>query len=238
LTNKITGAYVYFNNQLVGVYDLPADVPVIADGPGTILVNAGIDFTGMKNFMAVYPFYNSDSFSLTPAPGKKHVFNPVITYRSAAQIRYKEDFEVGNTFIATNADLTDDTTLVRTNNPSLVWNGKGGSGYIYLTNSNKYSSNINNSSFPIASGESYIEIDYKCSVEFQVGLQAMSAGSPIIEPIATIKSNEKWNKLYIGLQTMTSKYPTGPYRITVTAELPDGQTEGYIIIDNIKVISY
>lgn len=238
ITQRISGAWVYFNNQLVGVYDIPGDIPVIADKPGQILINAGINYSGLKTYMSIYPFYTQDSFTLEPAEGKKINFTPTVYYRSTAKIRYKEDFEVGNTFIPTNSDLTDDTSLMRTNDPAKTFGGKGGSGYIYLSSTNTYSNNINNTGFSIAQGESYIEIDYKCTVGFRVGLQAMASGTPVIEYISDVKANDKWTKLYIGLQPATGKYQTGPYRVVISSSLPDGQSEGYVLIDNIKAISY
>lgn len=237
-TQKITGAWVYLDNQLVGVYDLPGDIPIIMEREGQITLSAGIDYSGMKSYKTIYPFYNSDTFNLKPNPGQTVVYNPVIGYRSSAIERYKEDFEVGNTFIPINSDYTDDTTISRVGDPALTWGGKGGSGYIYLTPSNSYSQNINNTGFSIASGESFIEIDYKCSVTFQVGLQANYNGTPVFEPIANIKPSDDWNKLYIGLQEFKGRYQAGPYRLVILAELPDGQSQGYVLVDNIKVISY
>lgn len=237
-TQAINSVWVYFNSQIIGVYNLPANIPVIADGPGQIQVNPGVDFTGYGGYKVIYPFYTFDSLNITPQPGKSISYTPVVRYHPNTKFRYKEDFETGNTFEPFNPDATDDTSLVKTDNPALTFGGTDGSGYIYLTPEHSYSENINNTSFPITKGEAYIEIDYKCSVEFRVGLQTTVSGSTLYEPIATIKPNEDWHKLYIGLQDFISRFTSTQYRVVILAQLPDGQTEGYVLVDNIKVLSY
>lgn len=237
-THAINTAWVYFNNQIAGVYNLPANIPVIADEAGQIQVNPGVNFTGYGGYKVIYPFYTFDSINITPQPGKVIQFTPTVRYQSTVKFKYQEDFETGNTFEPFNNYVTDDTSLIRTNNPSLVWNGEGGSGYIYLTQANSYSQNINNTGFSITKGEAYIEIDYKCNVDFKVGLQATVSGNTLYEPIATIKPNEQWGKLYIGLQDFLSRFTSNQYRVVILAELPAGQTDGYVLVDNIKVLSY
>lgn len=237
-THDITSAWVYFNNQIVGVFELPCNIPIITDAEGVVSINAGVNYTGYKASKVMYPFYTFDSFILAPQPGQVVVHNPKVRYNASASVKYTEDFETGSTFEPFNADASDDTSLMRTKDPSLVLGGKGGSGYIYLTPSNAYSENINNTDLKVKQGDAYIEIDYKCSVEFKVGLQTTSGGSPFYEPIAIIKPAGEWRKLYIGLQDFLGRYTSGTYRIVILASLPDGQSDGYVLVDNIKLISY
>lgn len=238
-TKNINTAWVYLDNQVQGVYELPATIPLVVEGTGTVLINAGVDFTGYSGYKVIYPFYTYDSFTLAAQPGKTINYTPSVKYISGATVRYKEDFELVNTFEPFNPDIADDTSIVRTNDPSLVWSGTGRSGYIYLTPSNYYSQNINNKSFPIKKGDAYIEIDYKCSVEFRVGLQAIAnTGDPVYESIATIKPSDTWKKLYVGVQEFIGRFNSGEYRVIILADLPEGQSEGYVLVDNIKVISY
>jgi hypothetical protein len=235
-SQNITSAWVYFNNNPIGVFDLPATVPILADAPGQVSISAGVAYSGL-GYASLYPFFNSDTFTLTPAPGTILKPKPTISYVDAAVFTWKEDFETGNAFINTNADNPTDTSLVRTNAPGDIFEG-GGSGVIYLDANHPTSENISNNGFPIKAGQSFIELNYKCNTSFQVGLQTSKQGAVLFEYIAGVKAKESWNKVYIGLSNFTGTYQGAQYRIMIKAGLDNGLSNGYVLLDNIKVISY
>lgn len=237
LSSNISSVWVYYNNSTVGVFDVPGKIPVIADKAGQIQLKAGVAYSGIKNYNVSYPFYSFDTFAISPQPGGviHHTFKPV--YIDAARFRYIENFDLGSTFIKANSDNTSDTSLVRTSDPTKVFEGSG-AGYIYLTTARPTSENINNDGFPIALGESFLEINYKCDVDFQIGLQTNTSGNLYVEYIAGVNPSSEWKKLYVPLGTFTAKYKGSEYRVMLKTELTSGKTDGYVLVDNIKVISY
>jgi hypothetical protein len=235
-SQNITSAWVYFNNNPVGVFELPATVPVIADAPGQITISPGVAYSGL-GYASLYPFFTSDTLTLTPAPGKIMNTKPTIRYVDAAVFNFKEDFETGNSFIKTNIDNTADTSLVRTNAPGTVFEG-GGSGVIYVDANHPTSENISNDDFPIKTGQAYIELNYKCNTSFQVGLQTSKQGTIFYEYLGGLRAKDSWNKVYIGISEFTGTYQGATYRIMIKTGLDEGVSNGYVLIDNIKVISY
>lgn len=237
VNQKILTAWIYFNNSPLGVYNIPGRIPIPTDKPGTVQIGAGITFNGLGDYQILYPFFTFDTMYLQPNPGKIVNYSPKIKYTEATTFPWKEDFETGNTFIKVNSDNTEDTSIVRTADKSKVFEG-GGAGYIVLDSKHPSSQNINNTNIAIKTGDAYLEINYKCNTPFEVGLQTTKNGTLVYEYIAGVKPNENWNKFYVSLQKFVGTYNTNAYRVMIKTNLQEGQSEGYVLLDNLKIVSY
>lgn len=237
--HNITSVWMYYNNQPVGIFDIPCYVPVITEGEkGTLSVIPGITLNGLVDLQPQYVFYTFDSLTLPTTPGGTINYTPVVRYTEAAKFPYKEDFEVGNSFLPFTPELTDDTSIRRTNDKLMVFEG-GGAGHIELNSTFPYSESISNTGFPIAVGEAYLEVNYKCNVPFEVGLYGtLNSGIDVYEYVMGVKATDTWKKIYIDLATFRGKHPGKDYKLLVKSALPDGQASGYVLLDNIKVVTY
>src|SRR5215216_2342823 len=54
---KINCAWVFFNNDAIGVFDLPANIPVMANEAGVISVIPGVSKGGLIDYNVQYPFF-------------------------------------------------------------------------------------------------------------------------------------------------------------------------------------
>ena len=235
----ITSIWIYYNNSPVGIFDIPCNVPVITEGErGTLSVAPGITLNGLVDLQPQYPFYSFDTITLNSIPGGTVNYTPTTSYTKAAKFPYKEDFEVSNSFVALTPELDNDTSISNARDKALVFEG-GGSGYIQLNTSYSFSESINTTGFPIPRGEAYLEINYKCSVPFEVGLyNTLNTGVDVYEYIMGIKASDTWKKMYVELGTYTGKYPGKDYKVLIKTSLPDGMSSGYVLIDNIKIVTY
>jgi hypothetical protein len=201
-------------------------------------VAPGITLNGLVDLQPQYPFYSFDTITLNSIPGGTVNYTPTTSYTKAAKFPYKEDFEVSNSFVALTPELDNDTSISNTRDKALVFEG-GGSGYIQLNTSYSFSESINTTGFPIPRGEAYLEINYKCSVPFEVGLyNTLNTGVDVYEYIMGIKASDTWKKMYVELGTYTGKYPGKDYKVLIKTSLPDGMSSGYVLIDNIKIVTY
>lgn len=236
-SHKIGSIWVYFNNQIIGSFDLPATFPVLADKPGQLLVYPGIDFNGLKDLQSTYPFYSFDSLTVNPQPGQTINFQPKTGYTADTKVLWKEDFELGNSFSGFNGD----TSLTKTTDPANVFEG-GGAGYIVLRNKAGFSENIasNSPSFkPVVGQNIFLELNYKCSIPFQVGLETeFTSGDVYKEYVAGINKKDTWNKIYINLNDFVSAHQGINYHVIIRAGLDNGESSGWILVDNLKVVSY
>lgn len=237
LSSDIKSVWVYFNNQAVGAYDLPATVPILTSGPGTVQLIPSVSFSGTSRIQQ-YPFYEPDTLSIPYKPGEVTKINGVTRYRANANFRWMADFETGNKFIKVNSENPDDTLLLTTMDKSMVFEGNG-SGYIRLSSAHPSSEVITESGFTVASGQAYLEINYKCSVPFEIGMQTTPASGQIVyDYLYGLNPSDTWRKAYIGVQDFVTQNKGGQYNLLIRTKLGEGQTDGYVLIDNLKIVSF
>lgn len=237
--HNITSAWMYYNNELVGIYDLPCNVPVITNGDkGELAVIPGITLNGLVSLQPSYPFYRVDTTTLVSKPGGVTVFTPQTSYLSTSKFPYKEDFEVGNSFQPFIEGAVNETAIRRTTDKEYVFEA-GGAGLIELNSTTSYSESISKTGFNITQGESFIEINYKGTAPFEVGLyNTLTNGTEAYQYLFGVKASDTWKKIYIELASYTSANKGKDHKVIIKAELPEGQSEAYVALDNIKVLSF
>ena len=126
--DKISDVWVFVDDNLIGIWELPAEIPILSSGMTNIKVRAGIKNNGIAASRVQYPFYLIEDVSMEITPGQVDTIHPVVEYEDDLNI-FIEDFDaVGVQFDVDNAS---DTTLQLTQDPLLVREGQG-SAVIYL----------------------------------------------------------------------------------------------------------
>lgn len=236
VSHKISDAWVYIDDELIGSYELPATIPILKDGTHRMTIRAGIKSNGILSTRPYYPFYEPivyDNFKLIKDSIIK--VKPVTHYSSGAKIAWKEAFEDAGISLI---NATDDTTsLLITSNPALVFEGRN-SGYIKILQNDTsfFFRSTDTYKLPI-SGFSYLELNYKNNNKFMVGLIAIINGSSVPLPVLILNRSDKWNKIYINLTMTVNNYisATDFYIFVSSAKEPD-VTEPCIYLDNIKLV--
>ncbi|MBN8671270.1 MAG: hypothetical protein J0L80_11335 [Chitinophagales bacterium] len=236
-SSRITSAFVYVDNSFIGAYDVPSTIPLLIDRDAVVTLGPGINYSGLKTYQYLYSFYNNDTVTVKHAPGKTVNYGAYAKYTDAAQFRWIEDFETGNSLTELDENSDTDTSLIRSTDPAKIYEG-GGVGQIILTGTKTKSESINNKDITVKQGEGFIEVNYKCNVPFEFGLQTTINGAIYYEPIAGANVSESWNKIYIGIQSFLGSYNATAVRVVIKTKLPDGQSSGYVYLDNIKLITY
>ena len=231
----INSVFAYLDGDPLGVYELPADIPVLMDGTKELQLAPAVNEQGMKDFKLAYPLFAFYNTNITADPGKTITIHPETKYIDDLKF-WRTDFESGNTF----QKLSGDTAVRLVSGVDSVFEG-GKAGCIALN----VAGGLNNAeSFSlidfIPGQNAYLEIHYKGNLPFAVGiLAALNNGSNTYSYLAGIKPKDEWGKFYVNIAQYTSKYPSAlNFSVIIRAALEDGQTDGYILLDNIKVISY
>lgn len=235
-SSNITGVKVYYNNNPIGTFDLPATIPVIAQGAGTIEVAPIISVNGLNNLTAVYPFYQLDTMSFNAQPGKTIVFNPVTSYFNDIVPYLISDFS-GNPLFA--LDMGNRPLLTVYPPDPGAYNG-GGTGSIKLLAIGDSSVDSTIKQFAIPKGSAYIEFDYLTTIPFAVGLQANIAGifsTPFYLGGVFPNVDGKWRKFYLSVADFNAQYQGSTYNFYISATLGPNQTSGRMLIDNIYLIT-
>ena len=242
-SHDIPSAWIYVNDQPVGTFDLPCTVPVIMSKNSKVLIVPAVTNQGLKSYVFQYPFYQSDTCTLLYNPGKIQSYSPKTRYYTdltATAFRMKNNFEEGLLF----KNLSGDKTMVLEKDPSKVFEGSA-CGAIYLKAPQTSVECIAQNYFQVdnINNKCYLEIDYKASIPFQIGIQGESAttGNVYGEYLAGFYPKATWSKLYIELSTfILNNQSYNKYYLKFRSSFSDfeGQySDGYVLIDNIKVIS-
>jgi len=195
-SSKITDAWVFVDNVLIGVYELPVSLPYLGDGNHNITIKAGILVNGISATRVTYPFYKGYKTTLSLNRASTTIITPVVTYVSdtISNFAWLEDFEVGNSLIFLSGDTNTvvDTTEVFEGNRSIA---------IFLDDNHLlYEGNSFDSyTFPDKDREIYLEINYKSNNPFDVGVIANGIAKNYK---VTVNEKSYWNKIYIELSDL------------------------------------
>jgi hypothetical protein len=201
-SHNIPDAWVYVDNQLVGDFELPATIPIPANGTHVVQVAPGIRENGATAEREPYPFYTLWSQTMNLVPKTVTVVKPVSNYTS-----YSHPFDWSENFELAGLSLVDtvgtDTTIRRdTLKPfegrvsgSVYLDGKPGK----VAGSHHYTFFCQSAtSFPRPVGSPvYMEINYKCNNKFSVGLINVSDNNSI--SYVFFNPNPTWKKMYVRL---------------------------------------
>ncbi|MEM9886573.1 MAG: hypothetical protein AAF849_11830 [Bacteroidota bacterium] len=240
---KITEAWVTVNDVFLGVYDLPARVPVLESGRVAVEVNAGIKDNGIGRLPEIYPFFEPYKVDVELIPAETIQLNPTTSYKEDLNFAFVEEFEVGGNLFTDDLDGNDTTSLVSSSID--VFEGNR-SGLIRLTESHpvaELATDFSNKFEDLqARGvEVYLELNYKTDVEVAFGIigheeSVFSPTEKIYEPVLFPRAS--WNKVYLNLSETVFVVQGEAYQIAILTALAPGQTAGNVYLDNIKLIHF
>src|SRR3954470_2251803 len=198
-SEKISDAWVYIDEKLVGCFELPITFPVLFEGTHQIKVKAGIKINGIAASRAPYSFYSEYSQQIDLKPKETLNLTPVVTYTSFARFTFMENFDGVGTLLAPGPAGTADT-MKQTLDKKLVFEGSG-SGLTKLSSKKVNFQAVSNTSYILPTGGApvYLEFNYKCNHTFTVGIYAHTKTSSSLIPMVGINPTDTWNKMYVFL---------------------------------------
>lgn len=244
-SHKITDVVVYIDGSFQGYYELPATIPVLERGKHDLTLYPGIKLNGNSSTRTLNPFY-------VPYIIEDYVFEekvidtvtPSTHYYpiddSNINFKWMEDFErqVGLETVAYS-----DTTITRTDRDTPdVWKDKEGnshySGYVWIEDTLTFCITTPKLyDLPDQGNSIFLELDYKCTEMFTVGLLAKIASEEVME-LVHVNPSKNWNKIYINLgPSITDAASRTPeyFKVYISGATEKG-TEAEYYFDNIKVI--
>jgi len=229
-SSNITDAWVYINDQLQGVYELPAKFPVLEEEIQMVRIKAGIKVNGIASSRIAYPFYNSYYQETTFTQNETKTITPIVNYLDSIDY-FLEDFEGAGVNIEISA--ISDTSLL------MIYDGD-----------NNYGSGILNDSlftFEIATDELmdlpqsgspvFLELDYKSNTQFLVGVYVNYPQSVIQKDLLWINPKEEWNKIYINLtNTISEGVNATSFKVFIGMKRDFELEKNELYFDNLKVV--
>lgn len=237
-THKITELWVYADGQLLGAFDKNKHIPIISQKDDVELnIFAGIRANGAKQSPQLYFMLDDIKISIDNKKGTIDTLNAIFTYSENAKFAFIEDFEGGSIF---NEDLDNDSTssIIRSKNQPI--SGLY-SGLMSLNKDHPFTQVTSGNSFfgiPSTGYSTFLELDYKCNIDFVVGLlgQDISTGKEYQNDVIYINSKDTWNKIYIDLTQAIQNSGLGMYKIYFSCEHEDKNIISEVYIDNVKLL--
>ena len=244
-SHKITDAVVYIDGSFQGYYELPATIPVLERGKHDLTLYPGIKLNGNSSTRTLNPFY-------VPYIIEDYVFEekvidtvtPSTHYYpiddSNIHFEWMEDFEIQ---VGLETVAYSDTTITRTDRDTPdVWKDKEGnshySGYVWIEDTLTFCITTPKLyDLPDQGNSIFLELDYKCTEMFTVGLLAKIASEEVME-LVHVNPSKNWNKIYINLgPSITDAASRTPeyFKVYISGATEKG-TEAEYYFDNIKVI--
>lgn len=245
LTNEIKDVWVYVDNTFVGAFPLPCSVPVLYEGKHKVDIRPGVLYNGMQGTREAYPFYTTIVDSLELVPGKEVKFTKREIMYNQTKCQFPnlyELFESPYTGFEL-ADVTDDIAERMTviSNDSVSYGNACGAIYFSSEGKNKYISI--DSVYCTNHNGTVLELDYHSNIPFEVGIYGKNSSSSSYQYVSAMRvipnAGKGWQKMYILLNKVWSNlsYPNY-YRFYFEAVNPDGKTNTFIHLDNIKIVHY
>jgi hypothetical protein len=237
-SHKITDVWVFSDGQILGVFPLPAKVPVIVgNNSQEITIFAGIRKNGMLDTPEFYPFYKPIIKSISPQPNQVISIPLDFFYNATAKIPVNEGFESGNVF-GIDFDNNPATELTTTGDDFSTGQK---SARVALTSSNpvvEVASNVRVLDGQNARGQSYIELDYKGQGEISVGIAKIRSGVISVEYLLFIPARFTWNKIYVDVTNSLSSRDYDEYRLVFRFIKTSQNASDFVYLDNIKHLHF
>lgn len=241
--HKITEIWVYENGQYKGAYPIGRNIPITSTS-AKLKLFAGIKKDGLSAVRIIYPFYAPVEID-TNVRVNEIIFRPLsFQYKTGIHFKWLEDFENfggigGITIIKGTGSDTNLIIIDKSNNPSAdVFEGNKCM-LIAVDNNKPYAYVQSANTYTLSYDATYLEINYKCNQTFEIGLFSGILTKSVINLIST---SGKWNKIYIDLTPYLSLLGGTPTNNSIGLYFKvykaNDVSQGEILIDNIKLISY
>jgi hypothetical protein len=242
-SQKISDAWVYANNDLIGAFELPAKFPLLKSGTTQISIFAGIKLNGINETRVPYPFYAPYNKDITlERENVDSLGHLTFSYLEGTKFAWQEDFEQINLSI----DMTarSEVSLVSTQLPELSTE--------FPNEMNDYAAKVVIPSdsltfecvshdmfkLPTDGSSVFLELNYKSNNSFTAGI-FVNGSVTSQKPILVINPSTTWNKIYINLTpTVSANAGASGFSVFFAARKSAGVPKAEIYFDNIKLLHF
>ena len=229
ITENITDVWVYIEDNLQGVYEIPVEFPVLEEGIKNIRVKAGIKANGIASTRIQYPFYSSFLDTINLLKDETIEIFPTFSYNDAFNAII-EDFENSGTTVDSTISSEIDFTIVNEDENKYAFAE-------IVSPLINFEIATQDLTLPQQGAPVYLELDYKSSTEFLVGMYINYPQDVVKSELVWVTSKQDWNKIYINLtQTVSESIGAQSFKVFFNMRRNDPSSNEEISLDNIKVL--
>lgn len=239
-THNISDIWVYADNQLLGVFEIPIKIPIIVNGAETkISISPGFRNNGETSRSFIYNLMKPIDFTIPLAPGEEVERALTFSYSEDAKFDFVEGFESSEHIFTLDLDGNEQTFIQITDEDAIAGAKSGKISLDETNNDIAVSTIFTYERAQNAGTDSYFEMDYKNDIPFFVGVIYVQEGSEVTQPLIVLNPQEDWNKIYIDFSEILTSPVLETYRVYITTDVaPLDQTTGELYFDNLKFVHF
>lgn len=229
-SHLFTDAWVYINDEQIGVFELPAKIPILKEGVFNVQVYPGIKENGISQRRSRYLFCEPYQEQILLEPNKLISINPSTKYLSSTQFSWLEDFESISLPFTYNS--ISDTLMNKTTTD--VFEG-GYSARAFMTPEMDFFECITPklTNLPSFGSTIFMELNFKTNQPVLVGLYADTEQLGLFY----LNVTTEWRKIYLNFSEAFQSNPNASeYKIFFGFQNDVGYPE--FIIDNLKIVHF
>lgn len=233
-SSNISELWLYLNGKYQGAYAVGNLMPIPNNNKNIkVDILAGIKNNGIKGTRIPFNFYETFTFD-TIIETSKVVELPIkFKYNPNVKFAWVEGFDGGAGFSIVQSGVSSASfTTINSGD-----NFEGNSLKMQLTTNQTIAQIETAISYTLPTGSSnvYLELDYKCFKEFEIGLIAGTTEKPVF----VINPSSAWKKTYINLAEMINSAPTSnSHKIYFKMKKSIDSEDARLFLDNIKLIHF
>ena len=234
-THQISDAWVYIDNQFLGVYPLPTTFPVLNTGYQSMIINGGIKKNGISSSRESYPFFRSYRIDTSFEAGSKIKISPQINY-TISSFPFEENFENVGMKLSVVSDSINHQIVKVYDNSINAYGNYHATVEISGENGEIFECSTENLNLP-KDQLVYLEMDYTCNSSLVVGLYANYISQVNKSAIIYLNPTEDWNKIYISLSESISNYNNAQsFKLFFGTARDTSLIKNTFSIDNIRLL--
>ncbi|MBK9283154.1 MAG: hypothetical protein IPM51_02410 [Sphingobacteriaceae bacterium] len=233
-SSKITDLFLYVNGKYQGAYESGNLLPIVSNGEkAELTLFAGIKNNGISETTITWLFYNQIKIDTIVESGKTINRGFTFNYNPAVNFVWMENFDGAGVSLIKSAPTSTVTTL------NLINSGESFENKSAMF---ELQSNISLGQFetaidyalPLGNSNIYLELNYKCDVELEVGV----TDGVTLKNAITLNPKSEWNKIYIQIAEAVNRQPApATQKIYFRALNPNQLNAARVWLDNIKLIT-
>lgn len=227
---KIDFAFVYVDDNLQGVYQLPCKFPVIGEGLKNFKIYAGVYEFGNGAAAMRYSFYQPYEVLDTLIKEETLMLVPHVKYDPELFIPSIQDFdEFGSDFVKSVGVTGDYFSTYSGGNP-------GSCGYMHMQAGDTTYLQIEMVA-PVTVPKNlqlgcFLELDYKCNAPFYLDIKTSVESKSIVG----FNTKTTWSKVYINLSYAVNSIQGTDIKLIFRTPRVPGIADQEVFIDNVKLI--
>ncbi len=242
-SSKITDLWVYSATDVVGIFPLPAVVPLLPEDTqgGEVRLLAGIRENGLSDRRAPYPFFTAYEQLDFPNPGMRDTLSPEVGLVEDVRLLRVEDFETSNVF----GSMIGGVGLQRVDAEDQVFEGDESGQIEVSVGAEAVRVRTVEQEYDLQNGApAFLEMDYRCDQPFAVGLFGFRSGQEWQHPAMVLTATDDgvdpvWNKIYIDLAPLVTAQGTADhFEVYFECFLESGRSTGTVGLDNLRILTY